>query len=225
MENNETVRRLRWALSIDDADAARMTRAGGVDASAADAAAWRAREEDPARVECSDPALGALLAGLVLERRGPRQRPDEVPAPSARPPATAAPAGGGGSARVDNNAVMKAVRIALELRSDEVAGFVGLSVAETASLFRRPGTRNYRRCGDQVLRRFFAAVAARERPDVPVPPDGAEMPEDGAASEGATPPDAAAEAAIARTARAARAARADPRDSGDSGDVVAAGER
>ncbi len=150
MDNNETVRRLRWALGLDDADAVRMMRSGGVDATLEDAADWRAREDAPSSRPCPDEALGALLAGLIETRRGRRDAPSEG---ASREPA----------ARLDNNAVLKALRIALALRTEDVAALVSLTPSETASLFRKPGTRNYRRCGDQVLRRFLVGLAERER--------------------------------------------------------------
>lgn len=178
MDNNETVRRVRWALSLDDESAARLMRLGGLDgADAARAAAWRRREEDEAAEPCPDAAVAALLDGLVRERRGPDPR-------------AGAPAPTGAAARVDNNAVLKALKVALSLRGEDVAAIVGegaaaradaargerrdgvparpapaLSAAEVGSLLRRPGTRNYRACGDQVLRRFLNGLGARLRAD------------------------------------------------------------
>ena len=171
MDNNETMRRLRWALSLDDREAARLMALGGLDAAPEDAAAWRRREDDDDVAPCPDAGVAALLDGLVRDRRGP---------PPGPPSEASAPA------RMDNNAVLKALRIALRLRSEDVAELVragtranaergsppgatpsaaepALSASEVGSLLRRPGTRNYRRCGDQVLRRFLAGLALRER--------------------------------------------------------------
>ena len=175
MDNNETTRRLRWALALDDRDAARLMTLGGLEASPERASAWRRRDDDPEREPCPDEAVAALLAGLVRERRGPAPAGAEPVVPT----------------RVDNNAVLKALRIALALRAEDVAALVRdgaaaraepgeasggasgdapdespapmLSAGEIGSLLRRPGTRNYRRCGDQVLRRFLVGLAARTR--------------------------------------------------------------
>ena len=194
MDNNETMRRLRWALSLDDREAARLMALGGLDVPPEDAAAWRRREDDDGAAPCPDAGVAALLDGLVRDRRGPPpttpgDAPDtrEVPgAPGV--PGTPVPA----PARMDNNAVLKALRIALQLRGEDIAELVRagtrangahgpnpshggpsgaappaaeptLSSSEIGSLLRKPGTRNYRRCGDQVLRRFLAGLALRER--------------------------------------------------------------
>ena len=186
MDNNETMRRLRWALSLDDREAARLMALGGLDAAPEEASAWRRREDDDGVAPCPDAAVAALLDGLVRDRRGPPptasgDAPGAPDAADARPP----PA----PARMDNNAVLKALRIALQLRGEDIAELVRagtranganaahrgppgatpssveptLSASEIGSLLRRPGTRNYRRCGDQVLRRFLAGLALRER--------------------------------------------------------------
>ena len=173
MNNNETMRRLRWALSLDDADAARLMALGGLVASPEDAAAWRRRDDDPDARPCPDAAVTATLDGLVRERRGPP--------PAARASTDAGNAPPPERGRVNNNAVLKALRIALQLRAEDVAGLVRagtrapdasrpeptLSASEVGSLLRRPGSRNYRRCGDQVLRRFLVGLALRERGESP----------------------------------------------------------
>ena len=178
MDNNETMRRVRWALSLDDAAAARAMTVGGVATSGERAAAWRLRDGERGAEPCPDEALSALLAGIVRERRGPDPRGEAV-------------APGGGARRMDNNAVLKALRIALGLRGEDIVEIVRegtaaggpravpaptLSVAEVGSLLRRPGARNYRRCGDQVLRRFLNGLGARLRHDAHGDPGAAARP-------------------------------------------------
>ena len=176
MDNNETVRRLRWALALDDRDAARLSALGGLEVAPERAGAWRLRDRDDGFEPCPDAAVAALLDGLVRERRGPAP-----PGPDGVPAAPAAASAAGADGRVDNNAVLKALRIALELRGEDVAEIVreGIeagasgradgarapvpSTSEIGSLMRRPGSRNYRPCGDQTLRRFLTGLGARVR--------------------------------------------------------------
>jgi len=160
VENNDLMRRVRYALQLDDEEAARLVTRGGLSATESDAAAWRAREEEPAHAPCPDAALIALLEAFVLERRGPP--PEPTPPRAERSSATSSPI----TARLTNNHVLKQLRIALELRASDVQALVGagggtLGTGEIGALFRKPGTRNYRSCGDQVLRQFLAALAAR----------------------------------------------------------------
>jgi uncharacterized protein YehS (DUF1456 family) len=92
--------------------------------------------------------MGAFLDGLITSRRGPR---DE----STRP----APSDG----LLNNNLILRKLRIALELNdADMLAIFrqagVSLSKAELSALFRGVGQRNYKECGDQLLRNFVRGL-------------------------------------------------------------------
>lgn len=155
MDTNDLCRRLRYALQLDDADTARLMTLGGHHTQPADAAAWRGREGDANYALCPPAALSAMLSGLILERRGPGDGPSTTK-PQSEP------------SELDNNAILKAVKIALSLRTEDVkdcvvAGGGRVSNSEISSLLRRPGTRNYRGCGDQMLRRFLGGLAQRER--------------------------------------------------------------
>lgn len=151
MDNNELNRRIRYSLQLDDATAIRLMQLGGVEATEAQAAAWRTREGEAGFEPCPKAALSALLSGLILDRRGP---------PPAGAP-TAAPA-----EKHINNAVLKQLRIALSLRTDDVHQLIidgggKLAKSEVGALFRNAEARNYRVCGDQLLRWFLAGLAAR----------------------------------------------------------------
>ena len=68
-----------------------------------------------------------------------------------------------------NNLVLKKLRVAFELRDEDMhQAFVdaGLPVSkpELSALFRQPDHRNYRACGDQMLRNFLKGLTLRLRP-------------------------------------------------------------
>jgi len=69
---------------------------------------------------------------------------------------------------MSNNDVLKKLRVAFELRDDDIhrafesAGFE-VSVPEVTALFRKPGHQNYRSCGDQMLRNFLKGLTLRLR--------------------------------------------------------------
>jgi len=70
--------------------------------------------------------------------------------------------------QLDNNVVLKQLRIALSLRSDDLhatlkAGGSSMSPSEAGALFRKPDARNYRQCGDQVLRQFIAGLVEQRQ--------------------------------------------------------------
>ncbi len=67
-----------------------------------------------------------------------------------------------------NNDVLKKLRIALKLKDTDIletlklSGFE-ISKAELNAFFRKPDHRNYKECGDQVLRRFLDGLIIKMR--------------------------------------------------------------
>lgn len=182
MDNNDLLRRLRYALRCDDSNTSRLIQLGDGDASTAQVARWRAKEDAEDFEACSSKAIESFLGGLIIENRGPRDTPAPSPWPDRSKKAQADPAkvnpaenlenasektaDSEKSDQLDNNIVLKQLRIALSLRSEDVhsilqAGGSALSASEAGALFRKPDARNYRRCGDQVLRQFIAGLVKR----------------------------------------------------------------
>ncbi len=139
---------------------------------------------------CSVDHMSAFLKGLILDRRGPQQnapsantsanpwekakaakaqRSGGAKAQAPAPDAKVQTMSGGADAKavepeMDNNEVLKQLRIALKLRSGDLhqilkLGGSSLSESEANALFRSESARNFRRCGDQVLRQFVAGLA------------------------------------------------------------------
>ncbi|MEE9321448.1 MAG: DUF1456 family protein [Granulosicoccus sp.] len=150
MDNNDLIGRIRYATRLDDAECQRLLQLGALSVDQDTVAAWRLKPDEAEFRACPDKAINALLTGLVLDRRGP---PDASRGSSQKQPTS-----------VDNNQVLKQLRIALSLRTESVqalliAGGGELSKSEINALFRRPEARNYRVCGDQVLRWFLTGLA------------------------------------------------------------------
>ena len=155
MINNDVLRSLRYLLDLSDAQVVEI-------AKLADPAlvldkqsvhACLAKEGEPGYAECSDRVLAHFLDGLVLHRRG---RNDALPP---RPV----------EKRISNNLVLKKLRVAFELKDEDMhaifdeAGFP-VTKPELSALFRQPAHRNYRACGDQMLRNFLRGLTQRLRP-------------------------------------------------------------
>ena len=69
---------------------------------------------------------------------------------------------------LNNNDIMKKLRVALKLRDSDIVEILKLaefevSESELSALFRREEHPNYRECGDQLLRRFLDGLIIRNR--------------------------------------------------------------
>ncbi len=167
MDNNEFNRRIRYALRLDDAETVRLIQMGGQWVSLEQAASFRCKDDEPDFLACPDDVLLALLDGLVLDRRGPPPERTTTPDASKTNAGTRQEAVGTVPA-VNNNLVLKQLRIALALRSDDiytlmVAGGGKVGKTEVGAFFRSPEARNYRRCGDQAVRWFLSGLAAQRK--------------------------------------------------------------
>ncbi len=69
---------------------------------------------------------------------------------------------------MDNNDILKKLRVALQLRNDDIAEILKLvdydiSPSELSALFRSPDHPNYRNCGDQLMRNFLNGLIIHKR--------------------------------------------------------------
>lgn len=154
MINNDIMIRLRYALNITDLKLVELFELAGMPLSAEALRPLFLKEDEEGFRECDGPTLGAFLEGLVISRRGRKEG-----APSAKPAWVTQPS---------NNDVLKAVRIALQLREEDIVAIlrsvdVDASKSEINALFRRKDQDNFRLCGDQFLRNFLAGVTKKYR--------------------------------------------------------------
>jgi uncharacterized protein YehS (DUF1456 family) len=150
MTLNDVLRSVRYLLNVSDAKLGDIVRLGGGEVNQTDLVAFLRKEDEEGYRECSPVVMGHFLNGLVVYKRG---NTDNRPPRSIELPVT-------------NNAVLKSLRVAFELRDDDILTLIeksGLRVskAELGAFFRRPDHRNYRECGDQFLRNLLKGLSAR----------------------------------------------------------------
>ena len=148
MTNNDTLRRLRYALDIKDAQVAEIISLTGRPTKDVEVATWLKREDEAGYTELKDTDLCRFLDGLIIKKRGPH--------PSGHAPEPLE--------FLSNNEVFKKLRIALELKEEGVlAAFkkaeFEVTKAELSSFFRKDGHRNYRKVPEQVLRKFIHGLS------------------------------------------------------------------
>lgn len=71
-----------------------------------------------------------------------------------------------------NNDILKKLRVALELRDDDVVKILKLvdfdiTKSEVNALYRNPEHENYKECGDQLLRNFLNGLIIFKRGPMP----------------------------------------------------------
>ena len=154
MINNDVLRSIRYMLDLSDGRVVEITQLAdaGFAIDKTDVQAFLKKEDEPGYVECSNRVLAHFLDGLVIHRRG---RDDSLPP---RPV----------EKRVTNNVVLKKLRVAFELKDVDMhqafddAGFP-VTKPELTALFRQPDHKNFRLCGDQMLRNFLKGLTLRVR--------------------------------------------------------------
>lgn len=154
MTNNDVFRRLRYAININTQTMVEIFRLAGLKMGQSDITALVKKEDEQGYVECSDLVLEGFLDGLIALKRGKR----EGEAEQAKQPAS----------RLNNNDILKKIRIALELKEEEMLAIFKLaqfpaSKSELSALFRAKGHPNYKECGDQLLRNFLKGLTIKYR--------------------------------------------------------------
>ncbi|RKX42586.1 MAG: DUF1456 domain-containing protein, partial [Verrucomicrobia bacterium] len=71
MTNNDTLRRLRYALNINDTKVAETIARTGRTTTEAEVANWLKREDEDGYAELSPTLLCRFLDGLIIDKRGP----------------------------------------------------------------------------------------------------------------------------------------------------------
>jgi len=150
MNNNELLRSIREALELDDATMIKIFKDAGREFGVSAISAFVKSEDEDNYIPCSNPVMAFFLDGLIIHNRG-RQ---EGSLPSAAKPV----------AELGNNAILKKLRIALDLKEEDLVrifqiGGAALTKHEITALFRKQGHKHYKECDDQLLRSFMKGVA------------------------------------------------------------------
>ena len=151
---NDVLRSIRYMLDLSDEHVIGLVHLADESFALAkeQVQSYLKKDEEAGYAPCTDAMLARFLDGLVIHYRG--RKPDAAPRPFDK--------------RVTNNIVLKKLRVAYELKDVDMheafdaAGFP-ISKPELTALFRQPDHKNYRACGDQVLRNFLKGLTRKVR--------------------------------------------------------------
>ncbi|GJK84196.1 hypothetical protein TUM17567_04910 [Citrobacter amalonaticus] len=150
MLSNDILRSLRYALKANNNDMVRILALADMESTSAGFDTWMTREDEEGFVRCPDIILSGFLNGLIYEKRGKDESAPELAL----------------ERRVNNNTVLKKLRIAFSLKTDDIQAImtqqnVRVSMPEITAMMRSPDHKNYRECGDQFMRYFLRGLTAR----------------------------------------------------------------
>ncbi len=151
MTNNDILRRLRYIFDYGDAKMGAIFASGGYEVTRDQVRGWLKNEEDPIFLSCNDKQLAVFLNGLINEKRG--QREGEQPVPEKR---------------LTNNMILMKLKIALNLKAEDILAILelvdfDLSKHELSAFFRKSDHQHFRKCKDQVIRRFLMGMQFKYR--------------------------------------------------------------
>ncbi|MCD7034271.1 DUF1456 family protein [Metabacillus sp. GX 13764] len=156
MDHNDRLIRLRYALDLKNSEVEDIFSYGGVEISRPDISKLLTKtdeEDDENYIPCSSHMYQSFLNGLIVFKRGKQEgQPDQPPMTQEHP----------------NNILLKKVKIALSLTTDdiiEVLDLAGVTITkgELGALLRKEGHKNYKECGDRYARNFLKGLAIKYR--------------------------------------------------------------
>ncbi len=152
MTCNDILTRLRYTFDYSDAEMVKIFAAADHTATEDQVRSWVAGQDSPQHEPLEDRVLASFLNGFINHRRG--KRPGDQPEPESR---------------LNNNLIAKKLKIALNLKSQDVIMLLSLaefdlSNHELSAFFRKPGHKHYRQMNDQILRNFLRGLQLEIRP-------------------------------------------------------------
>jgi len=151
--NNDILRRLRYILDLSDSMMIAVFEQADLEVDREQISNWLKRDDDFDYQQCNDKQLAIFLNGLINYKRGRKEGQQPKP-----------------ETRLTNNIILKKLRIAFDLKSEDMLGIIdhsglALSKHELSAFFRKADHKHYRECKDQVLRNFLQGLQAKYRPE------------------------------------------------------------
>lgn len=170
MDNNDILIRLRYALDLKNTEMIEIFKLGGVEVTKDEVLKILTKTKDhydedenlandEENMKCNNSMLDSFLNGLITFKRGKQEvKPGQAntPEPSINKTPNV------------NNLLLKKVKIALQLTSEEMLdifedGGIMVSKGELGALLRKEGHKNYKECGDNFARKFLRGLTVRYR--------------------------------------------------------------
>ncbi|MCL1141331.1 YehS family protein [Shewanella gaetbuli] len=152
MINNDILRRIRFIFDYSNAQMSAIFAKADAEVSTDTVIAILKKEQEEGYKAVNDSLMCQFLDGLIITHRGLKEGA-EIPKPVKN---------------LTNNLMFKKLRIAFTLREEDIIEALALAdfnmgKSELGALFRNPDHKNYKACGDQVLRNFLKGMSIKLR--------------------------------------------------------------
>jgi uncharacterized protein YehS (DUF1456 family) len=157
MINNDVLRRVRYALDLNDQTMIDIFALNDVTISRDVLLNLLKKDNQEGYVALDNQQMDAFLKGLITHRRGKLETNPEQPKKPDLP--------------LTNNSILKKLKIALDFKEEDMLNTLKLadfkiSKGELSAFFRLKGHKNYRECGDQIIRNFLQGLTIHFRKPV-----------------------------------------------------------
>lgn len=151
MTNNDVLRRIRYAFDFNDSKMISIFGMADQVVTREQISNWLKKDEDTDFEELGDTDLAIYLNGLINDKRGKKEGVQPEP-----------------EKRINNNIILRKLKIALDLKAEDMLEILKLaeteiSTHELSAFFRKPDHKHFRKCKDQILRKFLEGVQAKYR--------------------------------------------------------------
>lgn len=152
MMNNDVLRSVRYMLNLRNDDLIAILALMETVVTPPQMAAFVKKEDEAGFQPCPDVVMGYFLHGLIISKRG---KDESQPAPKVE-------------RKMTNNVILKKLRIAFALKTTDIQDILTsvnfkVSQPELTAMLRAEDNKNFRPCGDQILRYFLKGLTARVR--------------------------------------------------------------
>ena len=154
IDNNGLLRSIRYILGVNDKVMSDIFKLGGSSIKEEDVKKILSKEDTPEFEKCSNIDTEMFLNGLITYKRGKKEGGGTEPEDA--------------TGRINNNDIFKKLRIAFNLRSEDIMEVFTLAestitAAEISAIARKEGHRNYKECGNRYIRVLLKGLAPYTR--------------------------------------------------------------
>jgi len=151
--NNDVLRSMRHVLDLSNANIVDIFKLAEHKIDQASVSNLLKEEDEAGYINCTDNLVILFLDGLITKRRGKSEQ-NPVQGKAIFPPLT-------------NNIIFKKLRIAFDLKEDDLIELMSLADYEVnknelSAIFRKPGHKHYRECNNDFLMGFLIGLTFRQ---------------------------------------------------------------